>query len=124
MVWLHGGNHSQLFVPLEILGCNHLVMLDAVADVDFRRLRPAELKGFERHPCAAISNGMKANLKIVFHPLSGLLVQSILLVTGNAGVLWIVCVWGEHGGGARPQGAIHESLEHAGAQHGIICRMM
>ncbi len=43
-----------------------------------------------------------------------------LVVLGQAGVAGIVREWRFHGGGAGAEGAVHEALEHAGVEEGVV----
>src|SRR5262249_50158471 len=99
-------------------------MLNPEAKIPRARLLLGEGERIERHARTAVADSVKAKLKPSAGALRGFVVQGFLLVAGNASVFRIVIVGRKHGGCARAERSVHESLEHSGMQHRIPGRMM
>ena len=119
MVGLHGGDDAELLEARNVGGIDDLRVLDAVA----RGAGDAGLRiGVESHGGGLVADGVKAELEAGLGAFDGHLVQLGLGVLGQAGVAGIVGVGRFHGGGAGAERAIHEALQKAGVQHGIVGR--
>ena len=58
-------------------------------------------------------------MKACLGAFDGHLIESLLIVAGDAGVGGIVRVWGVQGGGSGAQGAVHEAFEHGGVEEWV-----
>ena len=110
----------------EILRRDHLVVLDAKAHACALRGRQRRFGRGERLQCHChrpVADGMKADLKSEARTFDRHLIEAPLRVARNAALVRVVAVGLLEGGSARAQGAVHETLEHPGMQHGVVMRM-
>ena len=74
----------------------------------------------ESHGGGLVADGVEAKLEAGLRALDGHSVELRLRVLRQAGVAGIVGEGRFHGRGARAERAIHEALQKAGVQHGIV----
>ncbi len=92
----------------------------------FRRIRGGDSdlfgggEGVEGHGVGFIADCVEAELEAGGGAFGGELVEFLLIVAGNAGVRGIVGVGFGEGGGARAEGAVHEGLEEADVEEGVV----
>src|ERR1019366_4635709 len=115
MTGLDGSDDSELLVLRELAGRDHLVVLNAEAEVArLVILLGAALslsESVERHLHGAVSNSVKADLEAGQRALDGHTIQFALLVLRQAGVAGIVGIGCQQRGRARTQRTIHEAFQ-------------
>ena len=129
VVRLHRGDHAELPEPRDVGRVDHLDVLDPVAPgvrpgrdaAPMRVTRPRPVRPrrvlvrVERHPDAAVADGVELDLPAPPVGLGDERVELVRLPRGEAGA-GVVLVRGEHRGRPRVDDAVHESLEDPGVE--------
>jgi len=116
---LHGGDDFLALEGCDLGGRRDLCVLDAQTvvvsavggfDFGFARGFLRFGKGVERHLNAFVADGVEAELEAREHALFCHVVELGCFIAGQTGVLRIVGVWSEQGGGVGTEGTVHETL--------------